>query len=308
MGIDMLDLNQVRSFIAVATDLHFGRAARRLNMTQPPLSRQIRLLEDYLGSQLFARENKSVSLTPAGINFLPEARALLARAEEAEAVVRRTDQIAEGQVRLGFYGAASFRLLPRIMARAAQLYPGIRILLREGSALQQLDAFSFGELDLGIVRPTKAPASLNVTVALQERLLLALPRGDLLTRRKQVRLSDLNGRRFIAYDLNAPYLHGLQQTLFGGHGVRPDVVHALGNAPAILSLVGVGLGAAIVPEHARFGGTADVVFRPIANLVGERAQTHLLERSGTRNPAVAMIHDVVLEVGRTLETEAAAQG
>lgn len=299
----MLDLVQIRAFIAVATELHFGRAARRLNMTQPPLSRQIRLLEQHLGAQLLERSSKSVSLTPAGISFLPEARALISHAEDVEAIGRRGPGEQEGTVRLGFYTAACARLLPRVMARAEQTYPGIRVLLREGSAAALLDAFAFGELDLGIVRPTNPPKNLSVHVAMSERLLLALPPGDELARRRKVRLLDLEGRRFIAYEARAPYMHALQNSIFAQHGVRPRIVHALSNAQAILSLVGVGLGAAILPEHACHVSGEGTVFRALENLGEERAKTHLLMRSDARDPAVDLIHALILEVGGAIEAE-----
>lgn len=299
----MIDLTQVRSFVAVAAELHFGRAARRLNMTQPPLSRQIRLLEDYLGARLFDRTAKSVTLTPAGRTFLPQAQSLLNHANEAESSIRQTTQT-EGTVRLAFFGLAAFRLLPRIMARATQQYPRIALDLREMNAVSQINAFAFGELDLGIVRPmTPPPPALTMDTILRERLLVALPHGHALTRTQTIRLSDLNNQPFIAYSTEAPYLHQLQRALFTAHQIHPVEQHRLAHSPALLSLVAIGLGIAVIPEQARHAVMEGVTFRPLALPAPTYALTHLVSQTGLRRPPVDCIHRLIAEVCATIESE-----
>ncbi|MDH2325781.1 LysR substrate-binding domain-containing protein [Cereibacter sp. SYSU M97828] len=297
----MLDLVQVRSFIAVATELHFGRAARRLNMSQPPLSRQIRLLEDYLGAQLFERSSQRVALTPAGRAFLPQAQALLTHAGAVESSARQGGEAVEGSVRLGFFGTAAFRLLPRIIAAAARQYPRIGFQLREMNAVGQMNAFAFGELDIGIVRPIEHPPGLEVQVLMRERMLLALPRGHRLAR-GPLRVADLTGQPFIGYSTDAPYLHQFQTSLFQALGIRPDEQHRLAHSPAILSLVGAGLGLALVTEQARHVATEGVEFRPLPLPQDRLALTHLVARPDMR-PPVARIHALIAEVAREVEAE-----
>ena len=133
----MLDLTHLRSFAAVATDLHFGRAAKRLNMTQPPLSRQIRLLEESLGVQLLERTSHSVKLTPAGRAFLPEAQALLQQTERATQVARRAVRPHSGALSIGFIGASTYGFLPRLVTRARIELPDIELTFKEMSGRQK---------------------------------------------------------------------------------------------------------------------------------------------------------------------------
>lgn len=300
----MLDLVHLRSFVALAAELHFGRAARRLNMTQPPLSRQIRLLEDYLGTRLFDRTSQSVALTAAGRNFLPEAQALLQHAEDAETLARKASSELEGQIRIGFYGSASFRFLPMIMARIAQIYPRVEVKLRELNAVQQVDAFSFGEIDLGLARPTALPSGLSAEIGLREPLLLALPRDHLYLKKRALRPADLHDMPFIAYGPGAPYLHSIQKAIFAEHRFSPKTVQSLSHADTILSLVDIGMGLAIVPGHARHIARANLTFRSVARISRAPALTHILTRDDHRNPAIGKISALIREVGQQLEMEA----
>lgn len=294
----MLDLVQLRSFVAVATELHFGRAAIRLNMTQPPLSRQIRLLEEQVGAQLFERSSQRVTLTPAGRAFLPQAQALLSHAGAIEASMRQGEAGVEGTVRLGFFGTAAFQLLPRIMAAAARHFPRIAFQLREMNAVGQMNAFSFGELDLGIVRPIEHPPGLDVQVLMHERMLLALPHGHAMAR-GTLRLAALTNQPFIGFSTDAPYLHQFQQTLFQTLGIRPNELHRLAHSPAILSLVRAGLGLAIVPEQARLAAPEGIEFRPLP--AEHKALTHLVMRANAP-PAVQRVHALIQDIAREIET------
>lgn len=299
----MLDLVHVRSFVALAAELNFSRAARRLNMTQPPLSRQIRLLEEHLGSKLFDRTSQSVALTAAGRKFLPEAQALLRQVEDMEALVRENAQEPEGKVRLGFYGAACFRLLPSLMVEISRVYPRIEMELRELNATQQIDAFSFGELDIGLARPTVLASGLRAQIALREALLVALPKDHPLTTRTTLRPEDLHQQPFIAYGTGGPYLHSLQRSIFAQHGITPRITQSLAHAETILSLVGAGLGIAIVSSHARHAARENLVFRPMTGFKIDEAITHKITRADMRKPAVKLISQLICEVGRRLEMD-----
>lgn len=298
----MLDLVHVRSFIAVATELHFSRAAGKLGLSQPPLSRHIRMLEEYLGVRLLERSRHGVALTGQGQVFLAEARQLLARAETAEMSVRGRPQEPEGTVRLGFYGAAAFRLLPRVIMALNQRHPRIRLDLRELDGAGQRDAFAFGRLDLGLVRPSAHPTTLTAEVVLAERLLLALRADHPLARRKKVRLTDIDGLPFVGYSSDAPYMHDLVRRVLAAQSVMPDTVQSVAQAQAILSLVGAGLGAALLPEHARHAGREGVVFLPLFPAM-DMALTHLVRAETPQRPIVGLVRDVIRETGAALETE-----
>ncbi|MCJ8141149.1 LysR substrate-binding domain-containing protein [Falsirhodobacter halotolerans] len=298
----MLDLVHVRSFVAVATERHFGRAAAKLSLSQPPLSRHIMLLEGRLGVRLFYRARTGVTLTPAGQTFLTEARRLLNQAQAAELSVRARTEEPEGTIRLGFYGAAAFRLLPRVILAVRDRYPRIRLDLKELDAAGQREAFAFGRLDMGLVRPSPQPDGLRTDIVLRERLVVAMPANHPLARRRTVRLAQIDGLPFIGYSTDAPYMHDLIRRTLSAHAVAPDVVQGMAQARAILSLVGVGLGVAILPAHARFAGGDGVVFRPLAP-APDMALTHLIGIEDPGRPILTLVRDVVRDVGRALEQD-----
>lgn len=146
----MFELGQLRCFLAVATELHFGRAAQRLNMTQPPLSRQIQMLEGDLRTTLFNRTSRSVELTPAGQVFLGEARAIIERAEAAAKLVREASGTARGQVRVGIVPATTYDVLPRLVTRVRAELPFIDLLFQEMTSDEQREALTYSRIDVGI--------------------------------------------------------------------------------------------------------------------------------------------------------------
>lgn len=298
----MLDLVQVRSFVAVATELHFTRAAVKLGLTQPPLSRHIRMLEEYLGVQLFERSRHGVNLTHLGHRFLIEARLLLAKAEAAEASIRDVPQEPEGVVRLGFYGATAFRFLPQVIVALKERYPRVELDLKELDAVGQSEAFSFGKLDLGLVRPSVQPDGLKVDVVLKERLLLAMRADHPLARRARIRLVDIDGLPFIGYSTEASYMHDLVHSVLAAEGTSPLIAQRVSHAQAILSLVGAGLGVSILPEHASHAGRDGVVFRPIM-LKGYTALTHLVSAEDPRRPVIGLVREVIRETGATMTAD-----
>ncbi|NSY99547.1 LysR family transcriptional regulator, partial [Agrobacterium tumefaciens] len=149
----MLDLGQVRSFVAIAAELNFSRAARRLNMTQPPLSRQIKLLEQELDVTLFERTSRSVVLTPAGVAFLAEARKLLEQGDAAVTATRRAARGSAGAVKIAFVGASTYSFLPRFISRARTATPQVELELVQMETAEQLQAINAGDIDLGLSRP-----------------------------------------------------------------------------------------------------------------------------------------------------------
>ncbi|MGX9936575.1 LysR family transcriptional regulator [Advenella kashmirensis] len=300
IGIAMLDLVHIRSFVTLASELHFGRAARRLNMTQPPLSRQIRQLEDYLTVQLFDRTSHSVALTASGRSFLPEALALLRQSAEVEQAVRRVNPAKEGEITVGFIGAASYSFLPRFLVLAANQFPSVSVNLKELTAVQQLNALEFGEIDLGIVRPVIGfnQKEIESESVMQEELSVVLPLQNPLAQRQRLSLEDLRNEAFVMYHPDAPYLHSLLTDAFYAAGVFPPVVQSLTHAHAILSLVSVGMGVAIVPEEARNACFDNVVFRPIRLKDGITADLNVIYRRDTRNMAVRLLLDVARTLSR----------
>ena len=149
----MLEISQLRCFVAVAEELHFGRAAERLNMTQPPLSRQIRLLEHQVGTPLFERTNRVVRLTAAGKAFFPEAGRILRLTEEAAVTARRVAQGDRGSIAIGFTATFGYGVLPDLVRGLHDRSPNISLTLKEMVTSAQLEALAMGQLDVGLMRP-----------------------------------------------------------------------------------------------------------------------------------------------------------
>ncbi|MXP62240.1 LysR family transcriptional regulator [Roseomonas sp. M0104] len=293
----MLDLAHIRSFVALAEELHFGRAARRLNMTQPPLSRQIQLLEAELGVGLFDRSRHAVALTASGHAFLPEARALLGATERAAQVARRAAQgRGRGVVNLGFIGASTYAFLPRLIEHTRTELPDMEIVLKEMDGATQLEALRVGRLDIGLVRPFPMPDIVSSTCVMHEGLALALPLGHPLSTKRRVGLRDLNGEAFVMYSTDGPYMHALLSNTFAAAGVQPRVVQAVSQAHTILSLVGAGTGLALVPEEARNASFDSVTFRPIAIPAAPLVELHAIWRPDNANPALEPLRDLLRRI------------
>jgi DNA-binding transcriptional LysR family regulator len=292
----MFELSQLRCFAAVAEELHFGRAAARLNMTQPPLSRQIQLLEHALGVGLFERTSRSVRLTPAGRAFHAEARRVLDLAEGAGLAAKRVARGEAGSITIGFTAAASYGFLPRLLAAARAAMPGVDLVLKETVTADQTEALSSGRIDLGLLRPPvdRRGGAEAVCVA-RERLLLAVPRDHPLATGREVAIGSLDRQPLIMHSpVEGRYFYDLIAGLFQAAGVAPDHVQHISQAHTILALVGAGLGVAVVPEAARSLRFDGVVLRPLRLPAKTAAELFAVWRRDNTNPALQVLRDRVL--------------
>ncbi|MXN17931.1 LysR family transcriptional regulator [Pseudooceanicola sp. GBMRC 2024] len=293
----MYDLNQLRSFVVLAEELHFGRAALRLNMTQSPLSRQIQRLERVLGVALFERSSRSVGLTRAGSFFYPEAKRIIRLSETATDIARRMAHGLEGSVSLGFTATSAYDVLPRLVTACMAQLPSVHLALKEFTTQEQLDALESGEIDLGLVRPLLARPQVPSLLMSQEPLVLALPEGHDLTRRAALHMRDLDRRDFIGFSYDSRYFSGLSEAHFMANGVRPAIVQQIGHIHSILPLVGAGVGLALVPRGACQLGVAGVVFRPIESVLDQQVELHLIWRDTESPPALT---ERLIAVARSL--------
>ncbi|WP_309080873.1 LysR substrate-binding domain-containing protein [Zhihengliuella sp.] len=285
----MFTLDQVRSFVAVAEELHFGRAAERLNMTQPPLSRQIQKLERSIGTLLLERDNRSVALTAAGQAFLTDARRLLTTAEQAPTTARRIAQGQAGLLRIGFTATSGFSVLGALLTGLAEALPDVDVDLQEMVTSEQTQALLGGELDVGLARPPFDAADFESRLLLAESLLLAVPSGHpLLATERPVSAQDLRGQPLIMHSpTKARYFYDLAvRHMPVEHG---NVVHSVSQILTMVSLVAAGRGVAFVPESARRLGIAGVEYVPLSSADGEAVELHAIWHRGTRNPAVARL-------------------
>lgn len=247
-----MELRHLRYFVAVAEELHFGRAAEKLHMAQPPLSQQIRKLEDELGVQLFQRTRRHVQLTEAGQVFLQGARQTLAQAEQAIAAARRAGRGETGSLIVGFVGSASYEILPAIMRRFHAQFPDIELILRELTTAQQIRALHEERIQVGILRPPVASAGLAIETFLKEPLMVALPASHALAGQPRIALNLLAAEHFIIFPRRLGA--GLYQRIVDlcqQAGFSPRIAQEAIQMQTILGLVATGVGIALIPASAR---------------------------------------------------------
>ncbi|WP_035855386.1 LysR family transcriptional regulator [Cryptosporangium arvum] len=279
-------LEQLRGFVAVAEELHFGRAAARLRMTQPPLSRQIQKLEAAVGARLLDRDNRRVLLTPAGAAFLAEARRILALVESAPDLAQRVSSGSRGVVRLGFTAASTFGILGRLLNDLERRLPEVRIDLFELVTREQLAALAAGDLDLGLARPPFDTALFDSREVHREALVLAVPAGHrLATLGRAVTPADLGSEPLIFHSpQKARYFYDLVVSMVPLAHER--VVHSVSQIMTMLWLVAAGRGVAFVPESATLLGIPGVRFVPLTTPVARPVELHLLWPRASGNPAL----------------------
>ncbi len=283
----MFELSQLRCFVAAAEELHFGRAAQRLNMTQSPLSRQIQLLERILDVTLLERTSRQVSLTPAGRVFLIEARRIVRLSESAALSARRVAKGDAGRVAIGFTAVSGYNLVPQIVAQARASLPNIDLELREMVTTDQVDALLTGLIDIGFVRPPLDRHEFDTVCVQVEPLVVALPAGDPRQSKAVLALNDFDGLPLIMYARQgAGYFHQMLVGLFDGAGVAPQYVQHVTQIHSMLGLVHAGLAAAIVPESASGLHMIDVQFRRLATEPEKPVELHMAWRRDNSNPAL----------------------
>ena len=264
--MELPELWQLRYFLAVAEQLHFGRAAAALHISQPPLSRAIRALEQRLGVVLFARSRRRVELTPEGTRLLGEARRLLGQLERTVQEVRGMARGEEGRLRIGFVSLADYGVLPGLLKAFKSARPGIALALREMLSPEQAAALAAGELDFGLLLPPVSDAEpLEHLVVQRERFVVALPSSHRLAAGKgKLAVSALAGEPFVMVPRDiAPGLYDIVTGLAASAGISFNVAQEAIQMQTVVSLVSSGLGVAIVPGCIANLGRRGVVYREI---------------------------------------------
>ena len=285
----MFTLAQLASFVAVAEELNFGRAAARLHMTQPPLSRQIRLLEQEVGVTLLDRGGRTVKVTPAGRVFLVEARRILRLAEESSLAVRRIPTGSGGTLTVGFTAVSIHGYVQSFLRRMAEELPHVDLVLRELVTADQVEAIASGDIDLGFVRPPITRAGLLSRVVQAERLLLAALADDPFVQRgQQASVADLDDSALIMYSpVESRYFYELLLGLTARAQVRPRYVQYVSQVHTMLALVQAGVGLAIVPESATALHPDGVAFVELADAQAPVVELAATWHEAADNPALA---------------------
>src|SRR5262245_28020174 len=267
--MNLPDLWQLRYFMAVAEHLHFGRAAAALHISQPPLSRAIRALEERLGVTLFARNRRRVELTPAGARLLEETRRTVGQLERTVQELRGMAAGERGRLRIGFVSLADYGgVLPGLLKAYKATRPGVQLALREMLSPEQSLALTAGEIDFGLLLPPVAEAEgLEHLVVQRERFVAALPaRHRLAAARGPLAMGELAGERFVMVPRQiAPGLYDIVSGLAARAGFSLNVTQEANQMQTVVSLVSSGLGAAVVPGSVANLGRRGVVYRKLAD-------------------------------------------
>lgn len=260
-----IELRHLRYFIAVAEELHFGRAALRLNISQPPLSQQIMQLETETGARLFNRTNRSVQLTAAGEQLLSDARAILLQVEQASDRAARLHRGEEGELRIGFTSSAPFTaVVSDALFRFRQRWPQVHIKMQEINTRQQLVPLHEGQLDLGVMRNTPLPADLRHQLLLSEPLYAVVHKAHPLAGSEKIPVTALAAEPFVFFDpQGGTALYSDILALLHRYHIKPYITQEVGEAMTILGLVATGLGVSILPASFRRARLSDVVWLPL---------------------------------------------
>ena len=294
-----MELRHLRYFVAVAEESNFGRAATRLRIAQPPLSRQIRDLEREIGTALFERVARGVELTPAGRAFLPEARLTLAQAERAQRTAQRAAHGETGRLRVGFVEAATHSgILPDVLSFFRAHLPSVGLSLFELDALRQAEAFQDDRIDIGILHsaPLDAARWLRVEPVYTEPVILALPKTHALARRSRLALAAFAGEPFVGFPrIVAPEMYDDIIASCRRAGFSPRLVQEAAGWHTLASLVSAGVGVGVVPRSIAEFQQPGVVYRPVRDLAVEMALLAVwkrAERSAVRERFVSALKSV----------------
>jgi DNA-binding transcriptional LysR family regulator len=288
-----MEFRHLRYFLVLAEELHFGRAARRLSISQPPLSLNIQQLEASVGARLFTRSSKQVALTAAGLAFVPAARALLEQAAQAAHLARDVGQGMKGSLTIGFAGTMLYSGLPKILERFQSRHPMLRLMLRELSSSEQLIELVHDRLDLGFVHTTRVPPELSQALVASQPFVCCLPTGHALARKRSLPLGLLQGEPFAVVSRSvSPDYHERILAICSEAGFYPEIRYELRHWLSVVSLVAQGMGVALVPAALRQSAMAGAAFVPLSTATTPY-DTYCLWKTAQSNAALAAFVDAV---------------
>ena len=296
-----MELRHLRYFIAVAEELHFGRAAQNLGISQPPLSQQILALEDELGARLFDRTNRRVELSEAGRLFLDEARQVLAQVDKAADVARRAQLGELGEMKIGFTSSAPFNSsIPRAIYAFRQAFPAVHLNLQEMSSAQVVEALSNESIEIGLMRPLPLPDTVHTTELFREPLVAVLNASHPLAGGPAtgIELAALAHEPFVFFPRS--YGSGLYSQLLSlarQAGFSPHIAQEAGEAMTIIGLVSAGLGVSVLPASFQWMRIAGVVYRPLVD-EGAESAVWLAQRKGQTSVMARAFVDLLIRETR----------
>lgn len=284
---------QLQYFVALCDELNFGRAASRLNISQPPLSAAIRQLEEGLGVRLFERNSKHVALTPAGVSFRARARRMLDYLDETLEITRRAGSDAPVELRIGFAPSMIFRRLPDFLQTFEERYPTAKILLREMNSALQFEALMRGQIDVGFIHGLPLPEGVVSILLMSEPFICCVPAKHRLAQAPFVSLRELAQERFVTFSRPlAPDYYDRVMKLLREAGGEPATVHEVSHWFTVLAMVATGMGVALMPQSMAASSMTNVAYLPLDRDYG-RHEARCIWLGNSENPARERMVDIV---------------
>ena len=301
----VLETRQLRYFVAVARERNFTRAAKKLHIAQPPLSRQIQQLEDEVGVALFDRASRPLALTDQGRLLFEQAVQVLDRMEEMQAMMRRLTEVERARLIIGFVGSTLYGYLPEVIRAYRTARPKVALSLVELTTMEQVAALKEGRIDVGFGRVPFDDAAIERTVLRNERLCVALPCAHRLASRGSVKLAELVDDALIVYPrAPRPSYADTVLALFRKRELRPSVIHEVREVQTALGLVAAEAGVCIVPISVERLRRENVAFLPLKE---EDAVSPIIlrKRKGDRSPEIALVFRLIREIYRRAKIDTA---
>ncbi len=280
-----MDLRHLKSFLIVAEELNIGRAAMRLHISQPPLTRQIQQLEEELGATLLIRTNRGVELTEAGLLLVEEARNILALTEQAAERTHKAGQGKLGRIDVGIFGSGIFGVLPKILLAFREAYPEVNIVLHNMNKREQIDALRQRRLTVGFNRLLPDEPDIAVELIVKEKLYLAINSKQALSKKKEIPWAEIGNHPLVLFPSGArPSFIDWVLDLCRADGIKPWVAQEVGDAVNGVALVASGFGICIVPESATNMKLPGVVYRPLIRNPPPEVDLSCLYRASDDSP------------------------
>ncbi len=286
---NQIEFRHLRYFITVAEELHFRKAAEKLFITQPALSRQIQQLEQFIGAPLFIRDKRNVALTKSGEYLMEEARFLFNHLDFVQQTIEHLQQGDEGELRIGFVGSAMQTVIPSLLKQINKDYPGIHSILTELPNQEQLDRIRNDQLDVGFIRSMRLPVGLNKLDVYEENFCLVLPASHPVSAENFTSIDVLGDENFILF--SSQYSHGYYDkilSIFEDQGFSPKVAHESVHANTIFRLVENELGIGIVPSSLKHGFDLNIKFIELKN-IPQRTTLSAIWKTDSRNPILSKV-------------------
>ena len=291
-----ITLEQIKCFIAVSKELNFRKAAKKLNMSQPPVTRHILNLEHHLKTKLFNRNSRSVKLTKDGTLFLSHASEIISRIDDATNIMIKSKDNLTGSISLGFVPSMASNILPLIANHFRNKFPQIKLIFKEYMSYEQVPALNAGYLDIGLTRLPKDLNSFNYSRVVSEPYYLAINENNPLSKKSDISIYDLHDEDFIMYDaIVGKYSFELLSSLFLNSGVKPNYVQYVSQPSVFLGLVKASVGVALLASSSRGNLPENVLFKKILLPEWVRADVFLATKKEPKNNLIPEVYNSIME-------------